>query len=560
MKDQNKLIPFAIYIRKSTEQDDRQMLSIESQMEELKNFARKEELYIERTFIDAASAHKVNNRPAFTQLLEAVETKKIRGILTWKEDRLARNMVEGGQLIYLLQNGVIEQVRTPFTLYRPKDNTLPLTIAFGMANQYSKDLSDNVSRGMRTKAANGGFCFMAPMGYQNNRLEKTVEKDPAYFLQIKQFWKRYLSANYSLADICRLANKQGFLTPKRGKRGGKKLCVSTLQSVFINPFYAGLISSDSNLIKGIHTPMVTEIEFAKVQALLGRNGIIRGRKNSKKFILKGLITCGVCGCSVTAEKKWKYFCPKCKHPRTKKSPHDCPKCKFSISQRTISKANQYIYYHCTKGKGNCTQKCSREAELMNQIETELDQLSLEKHLIPWAKQWTDYVIDTSGQEQSKQNQVSQKKQRQLQERLKRLLEMRIDKEISGKEYLEQKQSYEQQVSQIEATLNKTCSVKEWKLKAQSVIIEQSKLSNCLQLNSEKNLSAYLSEIFSNLTLKDKKLGLQVKEMYYQLRKAVLSANGTFEPPQTLLNKCKNDSFERQYQEWWSLVEYLRTEV
>ena len=259
----HKPLSFVIYARKSSEGEDRQLLSIPSQIQQLEDYAKREGLKVSMTLTDSASAHKINNRPSFLRLLEAIQKGEIQGILTWKADRLARNMIEGGQLIYLLQTGTIQMICTPFSRFLPTDNTLPLTIEFGMANQYSKDLSDNVSRGMRTKASQGGFCFMAPMGYRNNRLKKTVERDPVYFTKIRQLWDWYLSGNYSLMEICQSANKRGFLTPKRGKVGNCKLRRSSLQQIFTNPFYAGLIKSDDTYIKGKHKPMVSLSDFAK---------------------------------------------------------------------------------------------------------------------------------------------------------------------------------------------------------------------------------------------------------------------------------------------------------
>ena len=85
-------------------------------------------------------------------------------------------------------------------------------------------------------------------------------------------------------EICQSANKRGFLTPKRGKVGNCKLRRSSLQQIFTNPFYAGLIKSDDTYIKGKHKPMVSLSDSAKVQELLLANSRKnRGMINSKNF-------------------------------------------------------------------------------------------------------------------------------------------------------------------------------------------------------------------------------------------------------------------------------------
>jgi hypothetical protein len=212
---------------------------------------------------------------------------------------------------------------------------------------------------------------------------------------IKLFWKWYAFGQYSLADICRKADKTGFYSPQKGKRGNKPLSVSALYNLFRNPFYAGLVKSNGQYIKGKHKPMVSQKQFDKVQNLLHRQQKRTIRYNSIPIIFRGLFHCGDCGCTITAEKKCKYSCPKCRLPRTKKSPHQCPRCNYHISAETISKANHYTYYHCTKAKGKCLQKSIREEVLAHHIDQALEKLSINDALLEWCIKWTDHVIHQS---------------------------------------------------------------------------------------------------------------------------------------------------------------------
>jgi site-specific DNA recombinase len=86
-------IRFAIYVRKSQEDDSRQVQSIESQIEVLTDCAKKFNLKIVKIYEDHASAYKPNNRTEFTQLVQDIYEQKIDGILCWKADRLARNYI-----------------------------------------------------------------------------------------------------------------------------------------------------------------------------------------------------------------------------------------------------------------------------------------------------------------------------------------------------------------------------------------------------------------------------------------------------------------------------------
>ena len=92
---------FFLYARKSTDEPDRQILSIEAQIAELKEFAVKEQLNIVQTFIESQTA-KDPGRPIFNEVLSRIEKGEAEGILAWHPDRLARNSVDGGKIIWLL--------------------------------------------------------------------------------------------------------------------------------------------------------------------------------------------------------------------------------------------------------------------------------------------------------------------------------------------------------------------------------------------------------------------------------------------------------------------------
>jgi len=550
---------FALYVRKSSEQSDRQVLSIEAQIEELKAFADHQQLPTFQLFTDAASAHKTHNRPAFNEMMKAIEQGRVDGILAWKEDRLARNMIEGGQLIHLLQTGVLKQIRTPFTTYSPRDNTLPLTIAFGMANQYSKDLSDTVIRGMRKKAANGGFCFMAPVGYMNNKLEKTIEIDPHYFPIVKSFWKWYASQRYSLAEICHKANRRGYRSPKRGKRGDKPLSVSVLHNLLQNPFYAGLIKSGDQLIKGNHQPIVSRECFDKVQRLLKRNSTDVVRQHRIPMMYRGLFRCDDCGCAITAEKKCKYSCPNCRLPRTKKTPHNCPRCQFPISAKVISKANQYTYYHCTNAKGTCKQKSIREETLRLYIEMELEKLGITDELLSWCSKWSDHTIDQIVLKQSNQQGDTTQLVKEYEHKLATLLELRINQEVSAEEYATQKQRYQAKLDQLDQSSLSEQKVKQWKARVRRFIELRHNILDFSESLSGKNKVFQFQKLFSNPTISGGKPSLVPTEDQKRLTRAIEAGGSGLEPPKSPSTNGEGGVSEELCQEWWGLVESLRTD-
>src|SRR3989344_1558563 len=109
-------------------------------------------------------------------MLDDVDAGKITVIYTWDLSRISRNPVDSGRIGWQLQNGVLKAIITPQRVYLPEDNVLLLNLEFGMANQYLRDLSKNVKRGLQNKLRNGWRPGEAPEGYINDRNDPKGER------------------------------------------------------------------------------------------------------------------------------------------------------------------------------------------------------------------------------------------------------------------------------------------------------------------------------------------------------------------------------------------------
>ena len=109
---------FFLYARKSTDVEDKQVRSIEDQLAELHDFALKENLNIVEEFIEKQSA-QIPGRPVFNSMIERIEKGGALGILAWNPDRLARNSVDGGKIIYLIDTGKIRFLKFPTFWFEP---------------------------------------------------------------------------------------------------------------------------------------------------------------------------------------------------------------------------------------------------------------------------------------------------------------------------------------------------------------------------------------------------------------------------------------------------------
>src|SRR6266699_1345445 len=227
---------YFIYCRKSSEAEDLQVLSIESQTRELKELAVKLGLPVAEVLVESKSA-KDPGRPVFNQMMQRLYRGEAAGIICWKLDRLARNPVDGGSIIWAIkQQGI--KVLTPAQSYaREDDNIILMYIEFGMAQKYVDDLSKNVRRGLKTKIENGWYPGVAPMGYLNNTDPQTGEnnliKDPERFALIRRMWDLLLTGLYTPPRIRDIANAEwSFRTRPTRKMGDKPLCRSAIYKIF----------------------------------------------------------------------------------------------------------------------------------------------------------------------------------------------------------------------------------------------------------------------------------------------------------------------------------------
>ena len=364
--NQDLPITYAMYVRKSTEDPERQVQSIKDQLEVLSTLTERKSISVKPSniFQESKSAKRPNNRPEFNRLIEAIEAGKIQGIIVWKLDRLSRNPVENGILQQLLQDHKIRHIMTNDRDYKPEDNAIIFSVEAGMSNQYIRELSSNVKRGMRATVREGRVIGIAPAGYINRQIDKRrfIEKDPERWHIIRKGFDMFLTGNYTVAEVAAMINETGYRSIKRTKIGGKPMSRSGLNKILVNRRYMGWVphpdfpddpDKDS---KADFDAMITEDEFNQVQTLLFGRGCKRN-VSKKSFELRGLLKCGECNCSITA------------HTARRK-----------LKDGTT---NYHTYYHCTKKKSGCQQKVISEKALSEQLDTLLSQYEISPVLYEW---------------------------------------------------------------------------------------------------------------------------------------------------------------------------------
>ena len=260
----NQTRKFFIYTRKSTDDKDHQVRSISDQLSELKELALKEQLDVVDIFVEKQTA-KIPGRPVFNEMIEQMERGEASGILAWHPDRLARNSVDGGKIIYLVDTGIITEMKFPTFWFDPTpQGKFMLSIAFSQSKYYVDNLSENIKRGHRNKVKEGIWPQMSPIGYVNVKgggIIPHVDLAPL----VKKTFEAYATGNFTLREVRDKFNALGLK-----RKSGRELAVSNYQKLLKNPIYTGLMRYNGEIFEGKHEPIITKKLFDSVQEVMSR--------------------------------------------------------------------------------------------------------------------------------------------------------------------------------------------------------------------------------------------------------------------------------------------------
>ncbi len=348
MKDVKETdLKYCLYARKSSESDERQAMSIDGQLGEMKEIARRNKLNVVYTITESHSAKETGQRPEFNRLLDRVHRGTYNAIITWAPDRLSRNAGDLGRIVDLMDQGKLTCIRTHSQTFsnNPNEKFL-LMILCSQAKLENDNRGINVKRGLKNKCSMGIRPGVAPIGYVNimkaNRIA-SVELDPERAPVIKQMFQKVANEGYSGRMVKRWLDDMHFRTKR-----GCHLSLSRIYATLNNPFYYGEFKYGENWFKGTHQKIVTRQLFDRAQIQLQ---VAPRQWNKQVFPFKKLCICGHCGGNVTAEIKYR---------RLKNS-----------------QINSHIYYHCNRVRDyDCDEPYITEEELIRQLVIYLPKLKL----------------------------------------------------------------------------------------------------------------------------------------------------------------------------------------
>lgn len=505
MNDAEKL-KWIAYCRKSTEQEDKQTLSIDAQKREIKTLCERRGLELTGLLWESYTAYKTG-RVEFEKMLARIENGVANAIVVYHLSRLARNTADGGRIIYLMDEGKLKEICTPTKSYiNNPDDKFFLQIEFGMNKKSSDDTSTYVKRDIGSKLLRGEYPSYAINGYLNldkegritgknfdskkqimlealskklDRKLMRVEKDPVCAPILRQFFDEVLKGEKNLRELVEYANEIGVAS----RRFGRKMNKSQIERILTNPFYHGVIRFRGELHQGIHEPIITKQEFDRIQDALHSRS--RPRPKRIDFAFRGLMKCGVCNMSIVGWHKVKKISGK-----------------------------EYTYYTCSKRHGNCGQPCIREDELERQIEERLKAIIISERLWKVCVKLLKESYGDQIQRQEQQKKSWEHQARVVQDKIKRLLDLRIDGGVSDEDYRmkrEELMAEKQRLEELVVSANKNNT--DWIKRAEGFFEGAHKVYELFKKGDLAEKKRLVGTIGVNLTLRDKKLHWEYKAPY-----------------------------------------------
>ncbi len=421
-------------MRKSTIGKERQSLSIAQQKAKIKE--QFGDLKIVEWLSDEQSAFKPG-RPNFARMIELLDTGKADGVIAWHPDRLSRNEIDAAAITYRLRSSIKDLRFSSYFFENSAEGVMMLQHIMSNSQYYSAKLGKDVRRGNESRRKGGWLTYRAPEGWLN----KPDPNDPEHSIQVidrvrfplrRKMWDLMLTGNYSVPEIMNIANDEwGYLTRPTRKVPAHPLNRAAVYKMFTNIRYAGFIpipGAPGEYEKASYTPMVSLDEYDRVQDLLGKNG--RPRYAYKKtFAYKGVMFCGECGCSITAEAK------------------------------TVKLANgtekMLIYYHCTR-KRPCTQRKNvEEKDLEEQFESLLNAYQIRPEFEEWALETIKEMNEDESNEREDVIKMQELALAEARRRHDRLIDLVTTDAIREDKFKEKSEKLQNEIDSLEQKLEVT---------------------------------------------------------------------------------------------------------
>ncbi len=279
--------------------------SLDEQKEAIEAFCARSDILISKWFVETVTAAK-RGRPEFNALIKALRQRKADGVVMHKIDRSARNFFDWAKIGELSDAGIEVHFATESLDFRSRGGRLAANVQMAVAEDYCRNLSQEIRKGQRGCLKKGLYPFKAPIGYVDHGKGELKTLDPERAPLVRKAFELYATGNYSARKLRLEMTKRGL-----SNVNGRPISKGCLEKFLKNPFYTGVIKirKTGEVYQGDHKPLISVELFEAVQNI--RQGKCGKKVTRHNHTYRGLFKCGSCGKFMIAEKQFKYVYYRC---------------------------------------------------------------------------------------------------------------------------------------------------------------------------------------------------------------------------------------------------------
>jgi DNA invertase Pin-like site-specific DNA recombinase len=287
--------PYFGYVRVSTTRQGEWGVSLPEQREAIERYAARNELTLSFWFEEQQTAAK-RGRPVWAKMLKLLRTRKAAGVIIHKIDRSARNLRDWADLAELIDQGIEVHFANEALDLASRGGRLSADIQAVVAADYIRNLREETKKGFYGRLKQGFYPMRAPIGYLNNGKAKPKTVDPERGPLIRKTFDLYLTAKFSIPELCSEMFRLGLRN-----LGGGKLSPNGMSTLLRNPFYTGVIRIErtGQYFAGNHPSLISPRAFQTVQDIL--DGRLAARPKKHDFVFRKAVKCRTCGYSLIGE-------------------------------------------------------------------------------------------------------------------------------------------------------------------------------------------------------------------------------------------------------------------
>lgn len=481
-----------LYTRVSSDEQRKSGFSLDYQEKQGRDYAEKNNLNIVKIYKESFTAKKPG-RPLFNEMLHYVKRHKIKHLIFLKSDRASRNGVDSAALVYMAERDIfsIHLIQDGLCLNKTSKPTdfLIFEINNCLSNFYPRNLSVDVSTKMREKAEQGYYPSIAPVGYENKRINRRsyIQINPEKAPFIKKIFELYATGQYSYTSLAKKMRDDGFMVSK--KTGCYK---SNIEDILNNPIYMGdFIWKGKRYFDGKHEPIISRELYALCQ------NVIKSRNNTstkkRDFIFSNLIHCSHCGCYLVGELK----------------------------------KGKYIYYHCTGNRGgDCKKKSYIREEIIEKAVLEaFDSFKLSPETAELARKCLKSEYESRNFYNETRIEKLEEDIKKNKQKLEKLFDLYLEGEVEEKLYKKKRTELEEKIDEMSMLFSSYQKTGIELLKKSEFLFELCEKASSLYLRGDVNEKRNLIKIVcSNLYYDGENVTIAIKKAFQPLVKIALFEN------------------------------------